>query len=311
MPSSMHKKAELPPGVTVLERGWLSSNNIVSIGRHSTALVDSGYATHAAQTVTLVQQALGPRLLDALVNTHLHSDHCGGNALLQTTYPELTTRIPHGLAAEVSQWDPVTLGYEPTGQQCPPFRCDTLLRNGDSVELGDWFWQVHSAPGHDPDAIILYQPEYGVLISGDALWENGFGVVFPELEGAQGFAEVARTLDLIESLRPRTIIPGHGAVFSNVPAALSVARKRLEGFVNNPDKHALHAGKVLLKFKLLEWQQVSRKDLEAWALRTRYVTQLHERHFGNLPITSWLAELLLSLERSGAARMHGDTVFNQ
>lgn len=307
----MHNTPEFPPGVTVLERGWLSSNNIVSMGRHGTALVDSGYATHAPQTAALVQQALGPRKLDRLVNTHLHSDHCGGNALLQSTYPQLATSIPHGLAKHVRQWDPVALGYAPTGQQCPPFRYDTLLRNGDSVELGDWSWQVHSAPGHDPDAVILFQPDYGVLISGDALWENGFGVVFPELENEPGFAEVAQTLDLIESLRPRSIIPGHGAAFGNVPNALSIARKRLEGFVNNPDKHALHAGKVLLKFKLLELQQVARKDLEAWALQTRYVTQLHERHFSKVPITSWLTELLLSLERSGALRTYGDTVFNQ
>jgi hypothetical protein len=33
-----------------------------------------------------------------------------------------------------------------------------------------------------------------VLISADALWENGFGVVFPELEGDDAFAIVAATL---------------------------------------------------------------------------------------------------------------------
>ena len=51
------------------------------------ALVDTGYATHAPQTLALVQQALGARPLDLIVNTHLHSDHCGGNALLQAAWP--------------------------------------------------------------------------------------------------------------------------------------------------------------------------------------------------------------------------------
>ncbi len=66
----------------MLERGWLSANNIVLMGPDGTALVDSGYHTHAAQTVALVGHALAGRPLDRLVNTHLHSDHCGGNAAL-------------------------------------------------------------------------------------------------------------------------------------------------------------------------------------------------------------------------------------
>lgn len=307
----MYNKPELPPGVTVLERGWLSSNNILCTGGHGNALIDSGYATHAPQTATLVQAALGTATLNVLVNTHLHSDHCGGNARLQNTYPGLKTLIPHGLAAQVRAWDPVALGYQPTGQQCPAFGYDAVLRNGDTVELGDWLWQVHSAPGHDPDAIILFQPDYGVLVSGDALWENGFGVVFPEIEGEAGFEEVAQSLDLIESLQPRAIIPGHGSVFGDVPTALSVARKRLDGFVNNPDKHALHAGKVLLKFKLLELQQVQRQALSDWAVGTHYLQQLHTKHFSHAPINTWVDDLLTGLERSGAARADKDTVFNQ
>lgn len=307
----MHNRPELPPGVTVLERGWLSSNNIVCTGRHGTALVDSGYATHAPQTVALVQEALGPVTLNVLVNTHLHSDHCGGNAALQSVFPELNTLIPHGLAAQVSDWDAVALGYELTGQQCPAFRFNALLRHGDTVELGDWRWQVHSAPGHDPDAIILFQPDYGVLISGDALWENGFGVVFPEIEGEAGFEKVAQTLDLIESLQPRAVIPGHGSVFGNCPTALALARKRLHGFVNHPDKHALHAGKVLLKFKLLELQQVNRQKLCDWATTTHYFQQLHLTHFAHVTINAWFDDLLSGLERSGAARTNENTVFNQ
>ena len=49
----------LPPGVTVFERGWLSANNILFHGAGRTALVDSGYCTHADQTVALVAPGLG------------------------------------------------------------------------------------------------------------------------------------------------------------------------------------------------------------------------------------------------------------
>ena len=178
MPSSL-----LPPDIRVFERGWLSSNNILLLGQDSTALVDSGYASHAPQTLALVASALGDRPLDQLVNTHLHSDHCGGNAALQGRYPALRTAIPPGLAESVRHWDVNALTYAPTGQSCPPFRFDALLQPGTEVRLGDRLWQVHAAPGHDTHSVVLFEPTARVLLSADALWERGFGVVFPELEG--------------------------------------------------------------------------------------------------------------------------------
>src|SRR4051812_1406626 len=117
----------LPPGVTVFERGWLSSNNVFFEGRDRFVLVDSGYCTHSQQTIALVRKSLRGRALDVLLNTHLHSDHCGGNAALQAAFPAVSTRIPPGLAARVRDWDPVALTYVPTGQQCPRFRTDGLL----------------------------------------------------------------------------------------------------------------------------------------------------------------------------------------
>ena len=55
--------ARLPESLHVLERGWLSSNNILCFDGEQATLVDSGYVTHAAQTVALVRAALGGRRL--------------------------------------------------------------------------------------------------------------------------------------------------------------------------------------------------------------------------------------------------------
>ena len=73
----------LPASIQVFERGWLSSNNVLLVDDACAALVDTGYTTHAPQTLALVQSALGERSLDLIVNTHLHSDHCGGNAVIK------------------------------------------------------------------------------------------------------------------------------------------------------------------------------------------------------------------------------------
>ncbi|MEY4295257.1 MAG: hypothetical protein RLY82_945 [Pseudomonadota bacterium] len=306
----------LPTGLTVFERGWLSSNNILFIGKDSTALVDTGYCTHSDQTLALVQSSLQGRSLDYIINTHLHSDHCGGNAALQSAYHSelntVKTLIPHGLAAHVAAWDEEHLSYKPTGQNCPRFSFNKTMQHGDQVQLGDANWQVHAAPGHDPHSIILFEPETRTLISADALWQNGFGVVFQELEGERAFDEVAETLDLIERLNPQTVIPGHGSVFAGdeVKAALAVARSRLDGFVQNPLKHARYAIKVLLKYKLLELQSITESAFTLWAKSTPYFDMVRRRCFPDKPMDIWVAGYIEELIAGGAARREGGLVLN-
>lgn len=303
----------LPKGMTVFERGWLSSNNVLFVGDEQTALVDTGYAAHVDQTLALLHRGLGGRPLDLIVNTHLHSDHCGGNAALQREFPAARTMIPPGQAEAVARWDRVALTYAPTGQICERFGFDELLRPGSQVRLGDRQWQVHAAPGHDPHSITLFEPDSRVLISADALWENGFGVVFPELEGVAAFDEVAATLDEIERLQPLWIVPGHGGVFGGaeqVRSALARARSRLESFVADPSRHARHAAKVLLKFKLLELQHASWDELQQWALQTPYFNLLVARYCEDGQVQAWLESLAQELVRAGAAKMQDGQIVN-
>jgi glyoxylase-like metal-dependent hydrolase (beta-lactamase superfamily II) len=298
------------PGLQVFERGWLSANNILFTDSESATLVDSGYVTHQAQTLSLVQNALNGRNLDRLVNTHLHSDHCGGNNQLQTHYTQLETLIPPGEAKAVAIWDAEALSYEATGQLCPRFKFEGVLQVGQTLRLASLNWEVHAAPGHDPHSVILFEPTHKILISADALWANGFGVVFPELEGVEAFHEVAQTLDLIESLKPLWVIPGHGAVFENIDAALEIARKKLDGFVQNPQKHARYGAKVLLKYKLLELTEVDQIAFTAWASAVPYLQILHQTQAPQMSIQEWLHDMLLDLERSKALAFQDNMVVN-
>lgn len=306
----MTDRPQLPAGITLLQRGWLSSNNVLICGPAHCALVDSGYATHAGQTLALVQAELNGRALDVLANTHLHSDHCGGNAALQRRYPQLTTLIPPGQAAHVAAWDPYALSYTPTGQICEPYTFSATLQPGAELTLGDQRWQIHAAPGHDPSSVILFEANSRLLLSADALWENGFGVVFPELDGDDAFNEVGQTLDLIESLDAKTVIPGHGPAFTDVTEALARARKRLSAFVNDPAKHTRYAAKVLIKFKLLEVQALSWDALLAWAAATDLVAHMHQANSSHLSLEAWIDQLMTELERSGAAMRTAQTVRN-
>ncbi|MEC4718975.1 MBL fold metallo-hydrolase [Noviherbaspirillum sp. CPCC 100848] len=300
---------KLPSSMQVFERGWLSSNNILFTGRDRTALIDSGYATHAEQTVALVRHALGKRGLDLLVNTHLHSDHCGGNAALQRAF-SCSTAIPAAEAGKVREWNAETLTYKATGQQCERFGFSETIDPGDVLTLGDMAWQALAAPGHDPHSLIFFCADEGILISADALWENGFGVVFPELEGESGFAEVRATLELIASLDVKLVIPGHGAPFTDVGKALTTAFSRLDYFVADPARNAQNAIKVLLKFLLLDRQGIAMAEVETLMGDMLLVREANRRYLGKpaAELAQWAVAQLL---RAGAAQVQGDRLLNR
>ena len=306
----MASELKFPDGMQVFERGWLSSNCIFFDDGEVTSLVDSGYCTHAEQTLDLLASKLGSRSLDYLINTHLHSDHCGGNAAVQSRYADVVTVIPPGQRALVKRWDPVGLFFTPTGQLCPPFSFAQTLEIGACIQLGLQRWEIHAAGGHDPHAVILFEPNSKVLISADALWESGFGVIFPELEGIEAFSEVAAALDLIERLNPGLVIPGHGSVFEYTPKVLATARKKLDGFVEDPVKLARHGAKVLLKFKLLELQKLPYFEFLSWAASTPCLIQYHRQFFGNSDFSGWIAQLCAELVKAGVAKKEGEEILN-
>jgi len=296
----------LPSDLAVFERGWLSSNNILLHGRdgEGAVLVDTGYVSHAEQTLALVRHALRRGAsLARIVNTHLHSDHCGANATLARALPGLTITIPPGHADAVARWDEDQLTYRLTGQRCERFTHDDVLQPGGSFSVGTRTWVADAAPGHDPHSLILFDARDGVLISADALWADGFGVVFPELDGDSAFDDVAAVLDEIERLAPRVVIPGHGAPFDDVAGALQRARSRLAAFRADPTRHARHGIKVMVKYHLLEVQHEALTDLRAWfaSMPLALAVWLRLGRPEGTP-AGWLDRLLNELTAAGALR---------
>ena len=299
----------LPDSIEVFERGWLSSNNIVLHGRDEVALIDSGYVTHAPQTLALLRHSLQGRPLDRLFNTHLHSDHCGGNALLQAEYG-CHTAIPVSEADKVRAWDVDALSFLATGQQCPRFGFDATTAPGDRLTLADLAWQALGAPGHDPHSLIFYCAAEGILVSADALWENGFGVIFPELEGASGFAEARATLELIAGLDVAVVIPGHGRPFTDIKAALQRAFSRLDYLASEPARNAQNAIKVLLKFLLLERQRIALADVCA-LLQAMPLFREANRRFLRQETEALGEWAVAQLVRAAAARIEGAYLLNE
>jgi len=294
----------LPDDIRVLERGWLSSNNILFLDDDGATVVDTGYVTHGDETLRLIDNALQGRTLTRIINTHLHSDHAGGNAMLQAHHA-CKVWIPPMEAELVDQWDEDRLSYRRTGQQCPRFSYDALIHPHQTLQLGGQDWTVLPAAGHDHAMVMLWCAHLGILISADALWQKGFGVIFPELAGLPGFAEQKATLDLIAQLQPRLVIPGHGAPFTEVDAALQAAQSRIQWMIEEPRRNTDNALKVMLAFKLLENRQMTMAELTD-LLRINLAGNVAMRaHYPQDPeaIAAVLAEQLV---RAGVATRDGD-----
>ena len=296
---------KLPESVQVIERGWLSSNNVVLHARTGSVVVDSGYGAHVPQTLALLERVLAGKKLARLVNTHCHSDHMGGNAAIQAKYA-CRTSIPEGETALIDDWDEEALILAIADQRAERFNYDDSFRDGDTLQMGGFDWQVIAAPGHDTHAVMLHSPEARVLISGDALWENGFGVVFPQLFGRDtALAETRATLEAIARLDVDVVIPGHGRPFGDAGAALERAFYRLEGYEEDITRLARHCAKVMLSFAMLEKRCMPLAELPAYVARVPILAELNSRYLRMAPaaMVEWL---LNDLERAGALRREND-----
>lgn len=294
-----------PPALQVLERGWVSSNNIVFRGKDEAAIVDTGYVRHAEQTVALVRHLLAERPLARIINSHTHSDHIGGNAALQRAYPQARITIPAGDAGVIRDWDEAALHLTTMGQECERFMFDATFTHDDTLTLGDLPWRVVASPGHHMASLMLYCADEGILISADALWQNGFGVMFPEIDGdpvSQGEAFVAQraTLESIAALDVRAVIPGHGAPFTDVGAALERAFSRLAYFETHPERHARNGLKVALSFLLMIEGRIALASLPQRLAALPLAMRINQDHYRFDP-AQLAAFVAAELEKGGAA----------
>lgn len=297
----MSTQPRLPDTVQVFERGWLSANNVLLFDGTEATLVDSGYVTHAGQTVALVRAGLDGRRLGRLINTHSHSDHIGGNASVQRAFG-CTITVPVGMERAVENWDEAALLLSTAAQSGERFTFDATLAPGDRFVAGELEWQAIAAPGHDMDALAYYNPERRILMSADALWRDGFGILFADVLGTgDGLGEARRTLEAIGRLAVDVVIPGHGAPFAEFDDALERAFARLRAFEADGARMARNAIRACVTFKLLEVRSMALDELPRHLDETPLYRAANARFLGLDPdaLAGWLVK---ELERAGVAR---------
>jgi glyoxylase-like metal-dependent hydrolase (beta-lactamase superfamily II) len=283
---------KLPDSIQVLERGWLSSNNVLFFEGESATLVDAGYVGHAPQTVELVKSALAGRRLSRLINTHSHSDHIGGNAALQAAFG-CSIVIPAGIERMVTNWDTHALLLDAAKQRGDRFAHDAVIEANSEFDMGGLTWQALPAPGHDMEALIYYCPEKRILISGDALWQDGFGIIFRK----DALPATRSTLEMIGRLGVDIVIPGHGPAFEDFDAALARAFQRLASFEADGTRMGRNAVRACFTFNLLDLQRLREDELPAYLKSVPFFDHVNQRMLGfsDEDFASWLlGELLRS-----------------
>jgi glyoxylase-like metal-dependent hydrolase (beta-lactamase superfamily II) len=251
---------DLPSNIRFIERDWLSANHIIFFDGDDASIIDTGYSKHQELTASLVVATIGKRKLRRIINTHLHSDHCGANALLQARH-QCEVLVASASFQDVNDWDQSALTFRGTGQHCDRFTATGAIAPGDTFTAGGTQWQAIAAPGHDAKSLVFFAAQERILISADALWANGFGILFPEISNESGVDEQHAILKVIEALQPAIVIPGHGPMFTDVTGALERARSRLNALGRDRRKHAKSALKALMKFLMLDKETVELHQL--------------------------------------------------
>jgi len=296
------KRPALPPQMHVFVRDWLSANHVVLRSDSGCVVIDSGYDKHVPLMLALIASRMGldGRPLAKLVNTHCHSDHIGGNAALRRAYG-CTISVPAAEAPLIDAWDERALLYDYADQRAERFTVDEILVPGSTYTWGDLEWRALAAPGHAMGALVFFNDEHRILISGDALWQRGFGIVMPPELDAAALPATRATLEMIATLDARWVIPGHGEPFSDVAAALERAFSRTAAFERDPMRTVRHVLKALLVFSLLDRERMPLASLPQYMERVGVYREFNARFFQIEPAA--LAETLVSeLEAAGAVR---------
>jgi glyoxylase-like metal-dependent hydrolase (beta-lactamase superfamily II) len=135
--------------------------------------------------------------------THGHIDHIGAlKKIKEATGAEVAI---HADDAGSLRKQPLTIMLGLFYPIPPP--PDRLLKDGDSIEVGDLHFAVLHTPGHTPGGICLLGE--GVVFSGDTLFNYGFGRA--DLPGGNESRLMNSIQSRLMTLPDETIVyPGHG-----------------------------------------------------------------------------------------------------
>lgn len=294
--------SSLPPWVIFRQRPFPDANLLLLPGRGA-AMIDSGFVGHARETFDRARAHTGDVAL--VVNTHWHSDHVGGNGLLQAAGAGVAAAAHD--AEAVNRRDPGCCLAEYLDQPVAPYTVDLSLDDGQVLCLGDAEWQVLRTPGHTPGHLCLWQPEERVLAVGDALSDYDVGWINLALDGGEAAVTAVESLRRLVDLRPRVLLPAHGPILTDPDASLAKALGRAQRLVDDHAGAVWYGAKRIFGYALMIRDGIAADRVEPYLLERSWLIDA-ARLLGRMP-ENLAAELVETMLASGAITLRGKVLY--
>jgi glyoxylase-like metal-dependent hydrolase (beta-lactamase superfamily II) len=146
----------------------------------------------------------------AVLNTHGHADHIGGNGALKEAFPQAPLLIGAGDAVMLGDAEANLSAPFGIAVTSPP--ADRLVREGDVLDLAGVRLEVLEVPGHSPGHVVLvHRADPTIVFGGDVLFRGSIGR--SDFPGGDGRLLLEGIKEKLFRLPGDTVVyPGHGPV---------------------------------------------------------------------------------------------------
>ncbi len=268
-----------PRGMPDKQNQGYMVNSTVIIGDKGVILVDTGFndviGKHLAQAVA----KLTPKTVTHIINTHHHGDHTLGNIAFKGA--EIISTQQCKALVEKTGYDYINIVQNLTGQKFPHTKpvpaTVTVAQETRTERLIDGVKIVLWAPkgSHTPGDLLVYLPDDKVLIAGDVLVNE----TVPNFQDAAVKTWI-NTLDAIQKMDAKSIVPGHGPMMTQRDVA--AMRKRmvtLYAGVEAGYKKGLSDAEIRKTLDLSEWKKMSSYDENMGADINRTYLEIESANF--------------------------------
>ncbi|MBG6242397.1 MAG: MBL fold metallo-hydrolase [Candidatus Symbiopectobacterium sp. Dall1.0] len=179
------------------------------VGEHEVALIDAQFQRNDAQTLVGRIKATG-KPLKTIYISHSDPDYYFGLDVIKAAFPNAKViatpatiaAIEASQAGKVAYWGPIMKENAPQKIIVPtPLKGDSFTVDGQKLE-------VKGLTGPTPDRTFVWIPSMSTVVGGIPVSAN-IHLWIADTQTPQSRADWRQTLQQIEQLKPKQVVPGH------------------------------------------------------------------------------------------------------